>query len=142
MHAYWLDKTEHGSWPYRVHNPAEGFIRFASEPLIADLNSDGFPEVIFTSWVQKGTYQTGKVHILNHRGDLLHEVNLPSAYGGTNWNGSMAAPTLGNLDGDPDLELVVNTAHAGFVAYDLPGTAGATVIWGTGRGGYLRAGHP
>ena len=27
MHAYWLDKTEHGSWPYKI--PGDG-IRFAS----------------------------------------------------------------------------------------------------------------
>ena len=39
---------------------------------------------------------------------------------------------------DPDLELVVGTAHSGVVAYDLPGTAGARVLWGTGRGSYRR----
>jgi len=33
---------------------------------------------------------------------------------------------------------VLNTAHSGLVAYDLPGTAGATVLWGTGRGNFQR----
>ncbi len=33
VHAYWLDKAEHGAWPYSVYNPAEGFLRFASEPV-------------------------------------------------------------------------------------------------------------
>ncbi len=55
VHAYWLDKTEHDSWPYEVYNPGEGFKRFASEPVIADLNNDGKAEVIFASWVEKGS---------------------------------------------------------------------------------------
>ena len=32
VHAYWLDKTEHGHWPYAVYQAAEGFYRFASRP--------------------------------------------------------------------------------------------------------------
>jgi hypothetical protein len=54
----------------------------------------------------------------------------------------LAAPTLADIDGDADLEIVLNTSHSGFVAYDLPGTANALILWGTGRGSYLRAGHP
>jgi hypothetical protein len=142
VHAYWLDKTEHGSWPYEVNNPGDGFKRFASEPVVADLNNDGRAEVIFASWVQKGTYRTGRLHIVNSSGRLVHEVDLPTAYGGNDWNGALAAPTLADIDGDPGLELVLNTAHSGFVAYDLPGTDEARILWGTGRGSYLREGHP
>ena len=140
MHAIWLDKSEHGSWPYSVYNSAEGFYRFASEPVVADLDDDGHPEVIFASWVQKGTHQTGKLHILDYLGSPIHEVDLPAAYGSPDWNGVLAAPTLADIDGDPDLEVVLNTAHSGFAAYDLPGTANARVLWGTGRGSYLRTG--
>jgi hypothetical protein len=139
MHAYWLDKTQHGSWPYSVHKPAEGFFRFASEPTVADLDRDGKAEVIFTSWVQKGTRKTGKLHILSYTGQPIYEVSLPAAVSG-DWNGALPAPTLGNIDADADLEVVVNTAASGIVAYDLPGTAGAVVQWGTGRGNYLRNG--
>jgi len=71
----------------------------------------------------------------------LREIDLPSAYGSPDWNGALAGPTLANIDGDPDLEVVLNTAHSGFVAYDLPGTANARILWGTGRGSYLRAGR-
>ena len=139
MHAYWLDKTQHGAWPYSIYKPAEGFIRFASEPAVADLDNDGKAEVIFTSWVQKGTSRTGKLHILSSIGQPIFEVDLPNAVSG-NWNGAMAAPTLGNIDADADLEVLVNTAASGVVAYDLPGTANAVVQWGTGRGSYLRNG--
>jgi len=140
VHAYWLDKTQHGSWPYSVTNPEEGFIRFASEPVVADLNGNGKAEVIFVSWVEKGTYQTGKLHILNYLGEPIWEVDLPLAFGGASWNGALAAPTLANIDEDTDLEIVINTAHSGLVAYDLPGTAGARILWGTGRGNYQRSG--
>ena len=53
VHAYWLDKTEHGSWPFEVYNSAEGFFRFASEPAVVDLDNDGKAEVIFASCTHK-----------------------------------------------------------------------------------------
>jgi hypothetical protein len=138
VHAFWLDKTEHGAWPYSVYSPAEGTLRFASEPTVADLDNDGHAEVIFASWAQKGSNKTGKLHILDYLGHVLQEVALPAAYGSPTWNGALAAPTLADIDGDPDLEVVLNTAHSGLVAYDLPGTAGARLLWHTGRGNYQR----
>jgi uncharacterized repeat protein (TIGR01451 family) len=35
---------------------------------------------------------------------------------------------------------VLNTAHSGFVAYDLPGSSADRVQWGTGRGNTQRTG--
>jgi hypothetical protein len=138
MHAFWLDKTEHYNWPYSVY-PGGLDYRFASEPTVADLDNDGDAEVIFGSWVKNGSHQTGKLHVLDYQGNVLHEVDLPLALNG-DWNGALAAPTLANIDDDPDLEVVLNTAQSGFVAYDLPGTADARILWGTGRGNYQRTG--
>ncbi|MFN2227741.1 MAG: hypothetical protein ACK2UY_15575, partial [Anaerolineae bacterium] len=135
---FWLDGTEHGSWPYAVYEG--GIYRFASEPVVADLDADGQAEVLFVSWVEKGSGQTGKLHVVDSLGNPLHEVDLPAAFGSPDWNGGLAAPTLDNIDADADLEVVINTAHSGFVAYDLPGTGNARVLWGTGRGSYQRAG--
>lgn len=140
VHAFWLDKSEHGNWPHSVYQPAEGFYRFASEPVVADLDGDNLAEVIFTSWVQKGTGHTGKLHILNYYGNVIHKVDLPVAFGSPDWNGGLAAPTLANIDDDADLEVVINTAHSGVVAYDLPGTANTRILWQTGRGNYYRNG--
>jgi uncharacterized repeat protein (TIGR01451 family) len=140
VHAYWLDKSEHGAWPYSVYKPAEGIYRFASEPVVADLDNNGKAEVIFASWPQKDSNKTGKLHILDFLGNPLYEVSLPAAFGGGDWNGALAAPTLANIDADADLEVVLNTAHSGVVAYDIPGTAGAGLIWPTGRGNYQRSG--
>ncbi len=141
MHAFWLDKTEHHSWPYSVYKPAEGFLRFASEPVVVDLENDGLAEVIFTSWVQKSTNRTGKLHVLSAYGVPLYEVDLPAAFN-YNWNGSLGAPTLANVDTDADLEVVLMTAHSGVVVYDLPGTQNARILWGTGRGNFRRDGAP
>ena len=141
VHSFWLDKTEHGNWPFSVYNPAEDFYRFASEPVIADLDADGYAEVIFTSWTQKNSLHTGKLHILDYLGNLIYEVSLPGPFGGEDWNGGLPAPTLANIDADPDLEVVILTAHSGVVAYDLPGTEYAYILWGTGRGNYLRDGN-
>jgi hypothetical protein len=137
LHAFWLDKTEQGNWPYAVNQPGEGFYRFASEPVIADLNDDSKAEVIFASWAEKGTGATGKLHILDYLGNPIHEVALPAPFS-ADWNGALAAPTLAEVDGDASLEVVLNTAHSGVVVYDLPGTAEAKVLWGTGRGRYWR----
>lgn len=142
MHAYWLDKDEHGNWPYSVTKSGEGFLRFASPPVIADLDNNGHAEVIFASWVQKGTNQSGKLHILDYLGNPLYEINLPPAFGSPNWNGVLASPTIANIDSDADLEIVLTSANSGFLAYDLPGTANARVLWATGRGNYLRSGSP
>ncbi|MEO6325911.1 MAG: VCBS repeat-containing protein [Thermoanaerobaculia bacterium] len=137
VHAYSLDKLEHDSWPYVI--PGIG-IHFAGEPVIADLDNDGFAEVIFTSWGQKSLGQNGQLHILSHLGAELHRIDLPAPFGDS-YNGGLAAPTLANIDADADLELVIGTVASGVVAYDLPGTANARVLWGTGRGGVRRTGR-
>lgn len=139
LHVFWLDKTEHGSWPYEVYHAAEGTMRFASEPAVADLDNDGKAEVIFASWVEKGSDKTGKLHILDYLGNVLFEIALPAAVG-EDWNGSLAAPTLANVDLDPDLEVVLLTANSGVVVYDLPGTNAAHILWGTGRADFQRSG--
>jgi uncharacterized repeat protein (TIGR01451 family) len=142
VHAYWLDKTEHGSWPYSVYNATDGFLSFATEPVVADLDNDGKAEVIFASWTQKGSGHSGKLYILDYLGNPLQIVSLPSAFGTPTptWNGALAAPTLADIDGDGNLEVVLNTAHSGIVAYTLPGTSHARILWGTGRGNYQRTG--
>ncbi|CAG0927412.1 hypothetical protein TFLX_00448 [Thermoflexales bacterium] len=142
VHAYWLDKTEHGSWPFEVYNPAEGFYRFASEPIVADLENDGKAEVIFASWTQHGSYQPGKLYIVSWDGNLIQALDLPWNSSDTNWRGggSLAAPTIANIDADPDMEIVVGTVNKGLVAYDLGGSSGARILWGTGRGSFQRTG--
>src|SRR2546426_691613 len=144
VHAYWLDKTEHGSWPYTIPTtgaPGDDF-RFASEPVVVDLDNDGHAEVIFTSWPKKTTGGVGQRHILNYLGQELARIDLPAPAIGNAWNGALAAPTIAHIDSSADLQLVIGTVASGVVVYDLPNTASARVLWGTGRGSYQRAGTP
>ena len=106
------------------------------------MNNDGRAEVIFASWPKTATGGVGQVHILDYQGVELHRINLPAPDIDGTWNGALGAPTLANIDSDPDLELVVGTVASGVVAYKLPNTANARVLWGTGRGNSRRTGVP
>jgi len=108
--------------------------------VVVDLDNDGHAEVIFTSWPKKATGGVGQLHVLDYLGRELYRVSLPAPAIGAGWNGGLGAPTIANIDSDPDLELVVGTSGSGVVAYKLPNTANARVLWGTGRGNYGRTG--
>jgi hypothetical protein len=136
VHAFWLDRTEHGNWPFDV-NLGESELRFASEPVVADLDGDGDAEVVFTTWTEKGSNAGGDLFIVDALGNELQRVPLPRS--ASSWDGALAAPTVANLDADPLLELVVNTAHTGLVAYEIPGSSAiAAPRWPTGRGNVAR----
>lgn len=139
LHAYWLDKTEHGNFPYAIKKSNENFVRFSSEPSVVDIDNDGQAEIIVTTWTQKGSNAAGQLLILSASGNLLQSVNLPRS--DDDWDGAMAAPTFANIDADADYEIVIGTAHTGLIAYDLPNSANARILWGTGRGSYLRHGQ-
>lgn len=116
---------------------AHGKELFASEPLIADLNRDGKPEIIFSTY---GTVSgAGYLYILNNEGKQLVKQGLST-------RGSMATPTIENLDNDPELELIISlkdgiSSHqSGVQIFDVPGSAENCVLWKTGRGNYERTG--
>src|SRR5262249_28799213 len=91
------------------------------------------------SWGENDNGESGKLYGLDADGGLLFAVDLPAPFGGS-WSGGLSAPTLADIDGDGELEAIVQTVDAGVVAYDLPRTANASLLWPTGRGSYLRAG--
>lgn len=136
LHAVWLDGTAHGNWPFVV--PGDG-INFASEPAVVDIGGDGPAEVILTSWPENGGNRRGRLYVLDASGAEVESLDLPAPLN-DDWNGSLGAPTVANIDADPELEIVIGTTASGVVAYDLPGSANARVLWGTSRGGLLRSG--
>jgi len=136
VHAFWVaDKTEHGAWPFVVHGgPTDK--RFASEPVVADLDGDGHSEVVFSTWTAKGSNQGGDLVVVSASGAELSRVALPRS--ALDWDGALGAPTLANLDGDPNVEIAVGTAHSGLVVYEIPGSGAARLQWPTGRGNLQR----
>ncbi len=111
---------------------------FASEVVVADLNRDGVPELLF------GTYalhaDAGRLVVLSNAGALLFDETLPGQ--GTNGNGVgvPAAPTVADLDGDGTLEVLVVTFDHGMDVFTFAGSGTNCLLWPTGRGNYLRNG--
>jgi hypothetical protein len=112
---------------------------FASEPVVADLNQDGRPEILF------GTYSLepngGHLVVLENTGALLYDVELPDQGENGNGIGVPAAPTVGDLDGDGQLEIAVLTFDHGVDVFTVPGSGTKCLPWPTGRGNYLRNGQ-
>jgi hypothetical protein len=93
-----------------------------------------------------GTYslQPGAGHliVLANTGQLLHDVPLPNQKQDGNGIGIPAAPAIGDLDGDGQLEIVVTTFDHGLDVFTVPGSGTECTLWSTGRGGPLRTGAP
>jgi hypothetical protein len=111
---------------------------FASEVVVADLNQDGTPELLF------GTYSLqpngGRLVILANNGALLYDVPLPSQGQNGNGIGVPAAPTVADLDGDGTLEVLLTTFDHGIDVFRVPGSKDNCLLWPTGRGNWLRNG--
>jgi len=111
---------------------------FASEVVVADLDKDGTPELVF------GTYSLeangGHLVVLANTGKLLHDVELPGQGKNGNGIGIASAPTIADLDGDGQLEILVQTFEHGIDVFTVPGSGKACVLWPTARGNLLRNG--
>ena len=117
-------------------------IMYASEPMVADLNQDGSPEVVFSTFGDPDQQDSGHLVILAANGSLLHDVPLPNPGHNGNGNGAPAAPTIADLDGDGQLEIFVQTFEHGMDVFTVPGSAENCLLWATARGGPLRMGQP
>ncbi|MCB9582940.1 MAG: VCBS repeat-containing protein [Polyangiaceae bacterium] len=115
----------------------------AGEPLVVDLNGDGVPEILFTTFSSGAPKQPdtpAHLVILDAGGNELQKVEI---FG----RGSMAAPSVADLDGDGQLELVISLkdtlggGKGGVQIWDLPGSSDNCVLWGTGRGSLTRQGY-
>lgn len=112
---------------------------FASEVVAADLNKDGTPELVF------GTYSLqangGHLIVLENTGKLLFDLVLPAQGMNGNGIGIPAAPTIADLDGDGQLEILVVTFDHGMDIFTVPGSGTSCLLWPTGRGNLLRNGQ-
>lgn len=117
-------------------------LAFASEPAVADLDGDGVPEIVFTTYGAPGDASAGHLFVLSAAGALLFDVPLPNPASDGNGSGAAAAPSIDDLDGDGQLEILVQTIDHGIDVFTVPGSQANCLAWPTSRGGPLRTGAP
>lgn len=121
-------------------------LMYASEVVVADLNRDSTPELIFTTYGDPEKIAPGQAHgylmVLDNTGRQLFDIMLPQQGTNGNGKGAPAAPTVMDIDGDGTLEILVQTFGAGFFIYTVPGSAENFLPWPTARGNFLRDGRP
>lgn len=117
-------------------------VMYASEAVVADLNQDGSPEILLATYGAPDADDAGNLMVIAADGHLLHDIPLPDAGHNGNGNGAPAAPAVGDLTGDGQLEVFVQTFDHGMDVFTVPGSAGNCLAWPTARGGPLRMGQP
>lgn len=138
VYAFGADAQEIWRFDHR-HGKA---VMYASEVTVADLNQDGSPELLFATYGAPDVHDSGWLVVLAADGALLHDVPLPNPGHNGNGNGAPAAPTVGDLDGDGQLEVFVQTFDHGLDVFTVPGSGCDCLLWPAGRGGPLRMGQP
>lgn len=124
-------------WFYRFDSAGGSFIG-ASGAAIGDLNHDGSAEVVFNTY--SPTENVSNLIVLNAAGVELRRIALEG-------RGSMSVPTLADVDGDGDLEILVSlkdtlsSSVGGVQIWDVAGATVGYLPWPTGRGNDLRTGE-
>jgi len=125
-------------WDYRFDSAGGDFVG-ASGPAAGDLNKDGVPEIIFSTYAIVD--DISHLIILDANGNPLHKTPLPK-------RGSMSVPTLADTDGDGSVEILVSLKDTlggglgGVRIYDVASAGTGNLPWPTGRGNRLRDGRP
>ena len=124
VHCWGLNGRQNGSWPCKLCAPGSGVKEFATRPVVADLNGDGYREVVFGTYTQNGQKNShGSLYVLDCNGTVLSKTALPgySYPNGAiqNPNGVKGSPVVADLDGDGKMEIAVHTTYSGVVVYDV-----------------------
>jgi hypothetical protein len=138
--VYAFNSNAHELWRYDYTHGKP--IMFASEVMAADLNQDGSPELIFSTYGDPAVVDSGRFVILAANGEMLHDIALPHPGTNGNGNGAPAAPTVADLDSDGQLEILVQTFDHGLDIFTVPDSGCDCLLWTTARGGPLRMGAP
>lgn len=127
-------------WQY---NFAQGHRLFASEPVIGDVTGDGQVDILFGTYSPDGSDDNqARLHGLNASGQPLAGFPLTlGSEGGASKKGVRAAPTLADIDGDCDVEILVGSQAGVLYVWDLPAPYYPSLMpWPTARHDFQRTG--
>ncbi len=136
-HMYCFSDSGAMLWKVQFDTPGGAFIG-ASEAVAGDLNNNGLPEIVFTTYSTQN--DVSHLFLLNDDGLLLHRVPISG-------RGSMSAPTLADVEGDGSLEIIISLkdviggGDGGVQIWKTGAPAFGKLSWPTGRGNYLRTGE-
>ncbi len=104
---------------------------------VADLTGDGIPEIVFATYSPDDG--NGELVILDAGGVERQSVALPG-------RGAMPVPTVADVDGDHQLEIVVSLKDGEdgvrqVLVYTVDGSSDNCLLWPTGRGNLRRDGY-
>lgn len=129
IHAVAADRTELWQMQYTTSTGV-----FTPGIVVADLSADGIPEIVFATY--SSAENGSALFILDATGKKLFEEPLPN-------RGSMAVPTLADVDGDGTVDIVISLKDAVDKVelariYRVPGSKTNCLLWPTGRANNLR----
>ena len=127
-------------WQY---NFAQGHRLFASEAVIGDVSGDGQVDILFGTYSPDGSDDhLARLHGLNASGQPLAGFPLPlDSESGASKKGLRAAPTLADLDGDCDVEILAGSQAGVLYVWDLPAPYFPGLMpWPTARHDFQRTG--
>ncbi len=106
------------TWPHLEPADAPDNVHVSSIPVVADLNGDCVPEIIFNSYISGTITSQGVIRALDgDTGQQLWSVTDPAFA-----SDSTANPAVGDIDGDGLPEVVVQGPNKDLVAIDGDGT--------------------
>ncbi|EYF05915.1 Hypothetical protein CAP_2374 [Chondromyces apiculatus DSM 436] len=131
VHVTYADGQDGGRYIYTMDPDV-----FTGGVVIGDLSGDGIPEIVFATYSPR----EGMSHlfVLDAGGNELHKIQLPRL-------GSMAVPTLADVEGDGTVEILVSTrdtpwdsGEPAVLVYSVPSSTTGCLLWPTARGNNYR----
>jgi len=86
---------------------------------VTDVDDDGRSEVFVNSYAQADGYSFTRVHALDYQGQPITEAEFPKIVIG---DPGHSAPLIADIDGDGQKEILVGTAGAALMAWELDGS--------------------
>jgi hypothetical protein len=132
-HVHAVDSARNFVWQHSYTTDARVLTAGVA---IADLSGDGSPEIVFASYSPDNNKSA--LFVLDADGNRLHTIALPD-------RGSMAVPTIADVDDNGTLEIVVAlkdsvTNVRQVLVYSVANSSDNCLAWPTGRANLLRNG--